>query len=471
MPGMEGDGATEHLHRYVLARQLATGLDVLDIACGEGYGSAMLAQVARSCIGIDIDLESVTHAKNKYQAANLEFHHGECAHLPLDDACVDLVVSFETIEHHDQHSEMMREIRRVLRPDGVLLISSPNKPEFNRDRFEPYPFHVKELDYNEFDALLRTEFSKVEFYGQRSLTGSLVAPLDDRNASFSDFDSSLEGGLGINRSIYFLVLAGNAALPELGVSVFEGHQTRNIFKTAPAVREIRVYFACDGDAGYEQARSHGVSYPENREHQSITLSLSAGSKINKIRLDLSSAPSAVLLHGIYLQQGDGAVLWQWDGATSSFVNMGGLTIRSTPAGLLLLCWNDDPHFDLVLPPDALAGLQFNARLVVDLTPHPLLEICADVFRQDDRLIADLRAAVHRDSMADTAALSSKLQFQVSSLTKNLENVTVWLKRSLEQRDQTIAEQTIRLASMRDELLRAEAQLALLKDVMRHLGKT
>jgi len=465
MPGMQGEGATEHLHRYVLARQLTTDLDVLDIACGEGYGSAMLAQVARSVIGIDLDLDTVTHAKVKYQAANLEFHHGDCAHLPLDDACVDLVVSFETIEHHDQHSDMMREIRRVLRPDGVLLISSPNKPEFNRDRSEPYPFHIKELDYSEFDALLRAEFSNVEFYGQRSLVGSLVAPLHDRNASFSDFDESVEGGLGLSRPIYFLALASNAELPELGVSVFESHQTTDIFKAAPAVREIRVYFAFDGDAGYEQARSHGVGYPENGEHQSIALSLSASSKINKLRLDLSSAPSAVLLHGIYLQHGDGSVLWQWDGATSSFGNIGGLSIRSTPAGLLFLCWNDDPYFDLVLPPDVLASLQSNASLVVELTPRPLLEVCSDVLRQDDRLIADLRAAVTRDSTVVAGATSAEAQTSSKRFAKDLANVAVLLKSNLAQRDQTIVEQSIQIRAMRDELLRAEAQLDLLKEVM------
>lgn len=465
MPGMEGEGTTEHLHRYVLARRLATGLDVLDIACGEGYGSAMLAQVARSVIGIDIDIDTVTHATVEYQAANLVFHHGDCAHLPLDDACVDLVVSFETIEHHDQHSEMMREIRRVLRPGGVLLISSPNRPEFNRDRSEPYPFHVQELDHSEFDALLRTEFSNVEFYGQRSLAGSLVAPLHDRNASFSDFDDSVEGGLGLSRSVYFLALASNAALPELGASVFEGHQATNIFKVAPAVREIRVYFACDGDAGYEQSRSHGVGYPENGEHQSIMLSISAGSKIKKIRLDLSSAPSAVLLHGFFFQQRDGAMLWQWDGTTSSFDNIGGLSIRSTPAGLLFLCWNDDPYFDLVLPHDVLDGLQSNATLVVELTPHPLLNVCPNVLRQDDRLIADLRAAVPSDSTADAAAISAEVQSQVPSFARDLENIAALLKSNLERRDQTIAEQSMRLAAMRDELLRAEAQLDLLKDVM------
>lgn len=273
------------------------------------------------------------------------------------------------------------------------------------------------------------------------------------------------GGLGLNRPIYFLALASNGALPELGVSVFESHQTKNIFKSAPAVREIRVYFACDGDAGYEQARSHGVSYPENSERQSITLCLSASSKINKIRLDLSSAPSANLLHGISLQQGDGSVFWEWDGANSLFTNIGGITIRSIHSGLMFLCWNNDPHFDLVLPPDVLARLQSNARLVVELTPRPLLEVCADVLRQDDRLIADLRADATRDSIVGASAACAEVQTRSTNFSKDLENVAALLKSILAQRDQTIVEQSMQIRAMRDELLRAEAQLDLLKDVL------
>jgi SAM-dependent methyltransferase len=465
MPGMLGEGATEHLHRYVLARKIATGLDVLDVACGEGYGSALLSQVARKVIGIDIDSETVSHAKNAYQAANLEFHHGDCARLPLDDACVDLVVSFETIEHHDQHTEMIREIRRVLRPDGVLLISSPNRPEFNRDRSEPYPFHIKELDYGEFDALLRAEFRNVEFYAQRSQAGSLAAPLHDQDASFTNFDKDVKGVRGLSRPIYFLALASNAALPKLGASVFENHQAKEFFKSVPIVREIRAYFAGKGDSGYDQARSHGVSYPENGKRQAIKLSLQANSDISKVRLDLSNAPSAILVHGISLYQGDGAVLWAWDGATSLFTNIRGLSVRSSPTGLLFLCLNDDPQFDLLLPREFLTGLQPSACLVVELTPRPLLEVVSDVLGQDDRLIAELRADSLKSTSLGTPLLTTGSVASSLHLASDLENVTALLKDSLAQRDQTIAQQSMQFEKMREELLRAEAQLDLLKDIM------
>lgn len=465
MPGMHGEGATDHLHRYALARNMATGLEVLDIACGEGYGSAILAQVAHRVIGIDVDSDVVSHAKNKYQVNNLEFYQGDCANLPIEDASIDLVVSFETIEHHDQHIEMMSEIRRVLRPDGVLLISSPNRPEFNRVRSEPYPFHVKELDYCEFDGLLRSEFCNVEFYGQRSLAGSLVVPLHIQNASFSDFDEEMEGVHGLGRPIYFLALASNGALPKLGASVFEDHQSTEVFRSAPVVRELRAYFACVADLGYDQSRSSGVPYPENGMRQTIKLVLQANAQIKKIRLDLSNAPSAIFVHAISLHQGDGSVLWDWDFTSSPFLNVFGISIRNTPDGFLFLCWNDDPQFDLALPSEVLDNLQNSVCLAVEMTPCSLHEICAEILGQDNRLIDGLRSAARYESIPGSPDAGAGVQCCMPGVSKSLEEVALLLNSCLSRRDQIIADQSMKIHMMREELIRAEAQLDLLKDVM------
>jgi ubiquinone/menaquinone biosynthesis C-methylase UbiE len=127
VPEARGNIELEHLHRYLQACEIAAGKVVLDIASGEGYGSAMLANRAGRVFGVDNSLEAVEHARNRYKKENLEFMAGHCAAIPLPDKSVDLVVSFETIEHHDKHHQMMREIKRVLRPAGALLISSPDK--------------------------------------------------------------------------------------------------------------------------------------------------------------------------------------------------------------------------------------------------------------------------------------------------------------------------------------------------------
>ena len=144
LPEITGDIELEHLHRYAIARDLAYGKDVLDIACGEGYGSELLATVARKVTGVDISEETIAHAARKYVRPNIAFAVGSCACIPLADASVDLVVSFETIEHHDRHLEMMQEIRRVLRPAGVLIISSPDKHEYSDVPDYKNEYHVKD---------------------------------------------------------------------------------------------------------------------------------------------------------------------------------------------------------------------------------------------------------------------------------------------------------------------------------------
>ncbi len=125
---MPGNIELEHRHRYLFAAQLAGGREVLDIASGEGYGSAILAASARRVIGVDISPAAVEHAKRRYRLPNLEFSCGSCSAIPLADASVDLVVSFETLEHHAEHAQMLAQVRRVLRPGGVLVIGKAERP-------------------------------------------------------------------------------------------------------------------------------------------------------------------------------------------------------------------------------------------------------------------------------------------------------------------------------------------------------
>ncbi len=119
--------SVEHLHRYALAADICGGKDVLDIASGEGYGSNLLAQAAKTVIGVDISTEAIDQAKAKYVRPNLRFLRGAADAIPLDSSSIDVVVSFETLEHHDKHEEMLSEIKRILRPNGLLIISTPDK--------------------------------------------------------------------------------------------------------------------------------------------------------------------------------------------------------------------------------------------------------------------------------------------------------------------------------------------------------
>ncbi len=224
VPEIPGDIKLEHLHRYAIARDLAHGKDVLDIACGEGYGSELLATVARTVTGVDISEEKIAHAARKYVRPNIAFAVGSGACIPLADASVDLVVSFETIEHHDRHLEMMQEIRRVLRPAGVLIISSPDKHEYSDAPGYKGEYHVKELFPSTFADLVSTQFRYVSVLGQRVLSASFVAPTDGRVARFMSYRRSgktVQCEPGIIRPIYYIALASNATLPEIQGGLYE----------------------------------------------------------------------------------------------------------------------------------------------------------------------------------------------------------------------------------------------------------
>lgn len=101
---IEGESEFEHFHRYCLARDLCSALDVLDVASGEGYGSSILANIARSVIGVDVDPVAIAHARTAYSEVNLRFAQGSALDLPLGDASVDIVVSFETLEYVREHA-------------------------------------------------------------------------------------------------------------------------------------------------------------------------------------------------------------------------------------------------------------------------------------------------------------------------------------------------------------------------------
>ena len=229
VPGVAGEIEMEHYHRYYLVSELIKGKDVLDIACGEGYGSGLMASEARSVIGVDIDSTAVEHARAYYRRPNLRFETGSAAAIPLPDRSVDVVVSFETIEHHDQHEEMMREISRVLRENGILIISSPDKYEYSEKPGYKNPYHVKELYLDEFKSLLLRHFSNVDVYGQRAAFGSLIARMNGNVSKTGRHFWTRTGNeaVGVQQAelprepVYFIALASNGSMPEFAPSMFE----------------------------------------------------------------------------------------------------------------------------------------------------------------------------------------------------------------------------------------------------------
>lgn len=177
MPGTPGMIAYEHEHRYAFALRYARGRRVLDAACGEGYGTARLAGVARCAVGIDISEEAIAHARATYaQVPNLRYETGAVTALPLDDRSIDVIVSFETIEHlpAQQQPAMVAEFARVLASDGVLVLSSPNRRRYSEERNYRNPFHLHELDRGELERLLDPLFPARRCLHQVPLLASAV---------------------------------------------------------------------------------------------------------------------------------------------------------------------------------------------------------------------------------------------------------------------------------------------------------
>jgi SAM-dependent methyltransferase/glycosyltransferase involved in cell wall biosynthesis len=223
LPEVSGATELEHLHRYLLARQIIGGKRVLDLACGEGYGSFSMSSVALSVVGVDISPEAVLHAQSKYQRDNLRFLEGSCEAIPVADDSIDIVVSFETIEHHPHHEEMMLEIKRVLRPGGTLLISCPDKLEYSDKPGYANPYHVKELYRSEFERLLDRHFLHRQTFNQRVAYGSLVLP----DAGPSDFETYEIGKLqsapapGLPSAPYLIAIASDRTLVQMVTGLLE----------------------------------------------------------------------------------------------------------------------------------------------------------------------------------------------------------------------------------------------------------
>ncbi len=134
-------------YRLAQARVAAGARVVLDAGCGEGYGLAMLAAAgADRVIGVDLEAPVVVHARATYGSDVVEVHEAELMSLPLDDGAVDLVVSFQVIEHLHDIPGYLRSLRRVTRRGGEVWIATPNRLTFTPGSDVPVnPFHTREF--------------------------------------------------------------------------------------------------------------------------------------------------------------------------------------------------------------------------------------------------------------------------------------------------------------------------------------
>src|SRR3954454_19659677 len=218
IPGqVDVDLLNEHLARYTFAARLARGKRVLDAGCGAGYGSAELAHAGQSVVGIDCAADAVGFARENYRLPNLQFEQASCTALPHKDSSFDLVVGFEVIEHLDNWRDFLREVRRVLAPNGQFIVSTPNKLYYTESRGPDgaNPFHVHEFEFEEFRQELKSIFPYVSLYLENHVGGVTFQPHEPGNTVEVRVDA---GDPAPNESHFFVAVCAHR--PQIGNPTF-----------------------------------------------------------------------------------------------------------------------------------------------------------------------------------------------------------------------------------------------------------
>lgn len=223
----------EHFHRYVWAADLCTDLKVLDVASGDGYGTYILSQRAQHVTGCEIDGPTVEAAQKKYRADNLEYKCADCTQLPFENDSFDVVVSFETIEHINNYKDFVKEVERVLKPNGLFICSTPEIHEFGRlSQVDDNEFHVHEFEKEEFETLLEGHFSSVKLMGQSFAASSTIVPISTGPNTIRHYHSNQKkvarSDQGLLQPTFLIALATNATLPETPSSYFSSDDSKII---------------------------------------------------------------------------------------------------------------------------------------------------------------------------------------------------------------------------------------------------
>lgn len=160
----------EHIARYEAVCEIVRNKRVLDIASGSGYGTEIIARSAKEVVGVDVSKETVEYAQQHFAADNVQYLVGDGEKIPTSDGEFDVVVSFETIEHVKDYKKFLQEVKRTLKKDGLLILSTPNDTEYIEDNH----FHLHEFKYDELLSLLKKHFHNVTPYYQATWVSNVI---------------------------------------------------------------------------------------------------------------------------------------------------------------------------------------------------------------------------------------------------------------------------------------------------------
>lgn len=213
----------EHIARYLLASKLVKGKRVLDVASGVGYGSDMLKAAGASIVvGVDRSPEALLYGQDRHSQANPDYVVGDAESLPLRDRQFDVIVCFETIEHLDDPRRFLSEVRRLMHPKGLFIVSTPNRgiyPEGN-------PYHTNEFTLEEFEREMGGCFRNVSLLGQDNwlvsgiLSTSIMASTDAQLEDAAQLYKA--AGKPASETLYVIALCSDGPLPNVGESLVLG---------------------------------------------------------------------------------------------------------------------------------------------------------------------------------------------------------------------------------------------------------
>ena len=157
-----------HQAQYKFTKDYVLGQTVLDAGCGNGYGAYYLSSLAVRIIGMDISAEAIKYAQAHHQKENITYIRGNCESLPFHEHSFNIICSFEVIEHIPDYFSFLEEMKRILKPGGIAIISTPNKKvSLSSGKSSANPYHSNEFSSEDLYNLLRPRFRDVTIYGQK----------------------------------------------------------------------------------------------------------------------------------------------------------------------------------------------------------------------------------------------------------------------------------------------------------------
>ncbi|MEK7604285.1 MAG: class I SAM-dependent methyltransferase [Patescibacteria group bacterium] len=213
VPEMQRDDLIylEHITRYLFAKQFVTQARVLDLACGAGYGSSMLASANATHVhGIDVSPEAIAYAQKRYAHERISFQVGDADAIPLETGSIDVAVSFETIEHVHHPERFVKELVRVLKENGLLILSTPHSPVAPEDN----EHHLHLFTAAQLLSLLH-DFPHIRTFYQNTVAASYVVEENHLKEGAYPLHTEQVSDKEPGQQQYIIVVASRHALPAL----------------------------------------------------------------------------------------------------------------------------------------------------------------------------------------------------------------------------------------------------------------